>query len=105
MRIEPRDSEGRIMTTTPHRVVIVGAGFGGLEAAHPLAPPPRPSTPVDPPHPHFFPPPPRRQPGGDPAVRPPQPSFVPAAALSGRHRLARHQRDRLAGPAPDARPA
>ena len=25
------------MSTTPHRVVIVGAGFGGLETTHRLA--------------------------------------------------------------------
>src|SRR5438445_9102163 len=54
MRIEPRDSEGRIMTTTPHRVVIVGAGFGGLEATHRLAGSPVEITLIDRRNHHLF---------------------------------------------------
>ena len=72
------------MTTAPagtHRVVIVGAGFGGLEAAHRLA-----GAPVE----HH-------------ADRPPQPSSVPAAAVSGRDRVAGDLGDRLADPLSVAR--
>src|SRR6478736_1919716 len=54
MRIEPRDSEGRIMTTTPHRVVIVGAGFGGLETTHRLAGSPVEITLIDRRNHHLF---------------------------------------------------
>src|SRR3954470_23278535 len=54
MRIEPRDSEGRIMTTTPHRVVIVGAGFGGLETTYRLAGSPVEITLIDRRNHHLF---------------------------------------------------
>src|SRR3954470_18039446 len=54
MRIEPRDSEGRIMTTTPHRVVIVGAGFGGLETTYRLTGSPVEITLIDRRNHHLF---------------------------------------------------
>src|SRR6478736_9471668 len=54
MRIEPRDSRGRIMTTTPHRVVIVGAGFGGLETTYRLAGSPVEITLIDRRNHHLF---------------------------------------------------
>src|SRR3954464_14719682 len=54
MRTEPRDSEGRIMTTTPHRVVIVGAGFGGLETTYRLAGSPVEITLIDRRNHHLF---------------------------------------------------
>ena len=42
------------MTTTPHRVVIVGAGFGGLEATHRLAGSPVEITLIDRRNHHLF---------------------------------------------------
>ena len=86
---ETSETEGGMdMTTepvatpaTPHRVVIVGAGFGGLEA----------TLRTD------------GRAGQHHAARPPQPSSVPAAVVSGRDRVARDLGDRLADPLSVAR--
>src|SRR2546422_10352270 len=57
--MEEHSSEirGLIMTTTLHRVVIVGAGFGGLETTHRLAGSPVEITLIDRRNHHLFQPP------------------------------------------------
>jgi len=65
----------------PHRVVIVGAGFAGLEAAFRLA-----SAPVS-----------------ITLVEPSQPPSIPAAIVSSRHRVIGDVGDRLADPLSAAR--
>src|SRR5512140_1716986 len=51
---EGSEIRGRIMTTTPHRVVIVWAGFGGLEATPRLAGAPVEITLIDRRNHHLF---------------------------------------------------
>ncbi len=71
-----------VVSSNPHRVVIVGAGFGGLETTYRLAGAPVQITLVDRRNHHLF-----------------QPLSVP-----GRDGLAGDLRDRLADPLSDAQP-
>src|SRR6478735_3681423 len=54
MKESSSEIRGRIMTTIPHRVVIVGAGFGGLEATYRLAGAPVTITLIDRRNHHLF---------------------------------------------------
>src|SRR6478752_4649489 len=54
MGVWSSEIRGHIMTTTPHRVVIVGAGFGGLEATYRLAGAPVEITLIDRRNHHLF---------------------------------------------------